>query len=66
MKSDFDGGFCKGALLTTVTLGICYPWSMCKVYEWEAKHTVIDGHRLDFDVKGGALFGQWIKWFFLH
>jgi len=72
MKSDFDGGLLQligwqllGALITTVTLGICYPWAMCMVYSWEAKHTTIDGHRLDFDGKGGALFGQWIKWLLL-
>lgn len=32
------------------------------VYNWEIKHTVIEGRRLEFDGKAIQLFGQWIKW----
>lgn len=35
------------------------------VYNWEVKHTVINGHRLYFDGKAIQLFGNWIKWFLL-
>ena len=35
------------------------------VYRWEAKHTVINGHRLTFDGTAAQLFGKWILWLFL-
>ena len=54
-----------GALVTTITFGICLPWAMCMIYDWEAKHTVIDGHRLYFDGTAIQLFGNWIKWLLL-
>ena len=38
-KSYFDGGLLQligwqilGALVTTLTLGICYPWAICMIY----------------------------------
>ena len=47
-ESYFDGGLFQligwkllGAVITIFTLGICYPWAVCKVYNWEVKHTVI-------------------------
>lgn len=71
-NSYFDGGLLQligwrliGALITVVTLGICYPWALCMVYGWETKHTVINGHRLVFDGSAVGLFGQWIKWLLL-
>lgn len=71
-KSYFDGGLLQligwkiiGALITVFTLGICYPWAVCMVYGWEAKHTVINGKRLTFDGKAVQLFGNWIKWLLL-
>ncbi len=71
-NSYFDGGLLQligwrliGALITVVTLGICYPWALCMVYGWETKHTVINGHRLVFDGSAVSLFGQWIKWLLL-
>ena len=71
-KSYFDGGLFQligwtilGALVTTFTLGICYPWAFCMVYRWEAKHTVINGRRLCFNGTALQLFGNWIKWFLL-
>ena len=71
-KSYFDGGLLQligwkllGVLITTITLGIAYPWAMCMVYNWEVKHTVINGKRLEFDGKAAQLFGNWIKWVLL-
>lgn len=68
-ESYFDGGLFQligwkllGAIITIFTLGICYPWAVCKVYNWEVKHTVINGRRLNFDGKAIQLFGNWIKW----
>ena len=70
--SYFDGGLLQlicwrvlGVLITILTLGICLPWAMCMVYNWETKHTVINGKRLQFDGKAVQLFGTWIKWFLL-
>ena len=71
-NSYFDGGLLQligwkilGAIITTFTLGICYPWAVCMVYNWETKHTVINGRRLAFDGKAIQLFGNWIKWLLL-
>ena len=72
VESYFDGGLFQligwkilGFLVTICTFGICYPWALCMVYNWEIKHTVIDGHRLSFDGKAIQLFGNWIKWLLL-
>ena len=71
-KSYFDGGLLQligwqilGGLVTALTLGICYPWAICMIYRWEAKHTVINGRRLRFDGTAVQLFGNWIKWLLL-
>lgn len=71
-ESYFDGGLLQligwkllGALITICTLGICYPWAFCMVYSWEAKHTVINGKRLQFNGTAVGLFGNWIKWLLL-
>ena len=71
-KSYFDGGLLQligwhilGTLITAFTLGICYPWAVCMIYNWEIKHTVIEGKRLAFDGKAVQLFGNWIKWLLL-
>ena len=71
-KSYFDGGLLQligwqilGGLVTALTLGICYPWAICMIYRWEAKHTVINGRRLKFDGTAVQLFGNWIKWILL-
>lgn len=71
-NSYFDGGLLQligwkilGAIITALTLGICYPWALCMIYGWKASHTVINGHRLSFDGTGGQLFGNWIKWLLL-
>lgn len=70
--SYFDGGLFQlmgwkilGTIVTILTFGICYPWAFCMVYNWEIKHTVIEGKRLVFDGKAIQLFGSWIKWLLL-
>ncbi len=72
LESYFDGGLLQligwkllGGFITLITFGICYPWALCMVYNWETKHTIINGHRLSFDGKAIQLFGNWIKWLFL-
>ena len=71
-NSYFDGGLLQligyhilRSVITTLPFGICLPWAYCLIYEWEAKHTVIEGRRLRFDGSAVQLFGNWIKWFFL-
>ena len=71
-SSYFDGGLLQligwqilGALVTAFTLGLCYPWAICMIYRWEAKHTVINGRRLKFTGTAMQLFGNWIKWLLL-
>ncbi len=68
----FDGGAgtylgtaILGALITTITLGICYPYALVLVERWKAKHTFIDGQALVFTGTGIGLLGQWIKWLLL-
>lgn len=71
-KSYFDGGLLQligwrivGVLLSVCTLGLGIPWAVCMLYDWEARHTVINGHRLRFTGTGGQLFGSYIKWWLL-
>ena len=71
-NSYFDGGLLQkigwtllGLLITVITFGICYPWALCMLYNWETKHTVIEGKRLAFDGNGGQLLGKWIVWLLL-
>lgn len=71
-KSYFDGGLLQligwkilGFLVTFFTLGICYPWAVCMIYNWETKHTVVNGKRLSFNGTALQLFGNWIKWWLL-
>ena len=70
--SYFDGGLLQqigwwllGVIVTMLTLGICFPWAICMLLNWETKHTVIEGRRLRFDGSAWGLFGQWIKWLLL-
>lgn len=72
MESKFDGGLAQkvgwtilGTLVTICTIGICYPWSICMIKNWEVKHTIIDGKRCYFDGHAAQLFGNWIKWLLL-
>lgn len=71
-NSYFDGGLLQligwsllGMIITSLTLGICYPWALCMVYKWQINHTVIEGKRLEFTGSAWSLFGQWIKWLLL-
>ena len=72
LESYFDGGLFQligwnilGWLITIVTFGIAFPWSLTMVYGWKINHTVINGRRLKFTGSAIGLFGLWIKWFLL-
>lgn len=71
-SSYFDGTLLQligwnlaGFFLTLFTAGICYPWAICMIKSWEAKHTVVSGYRLYFNGTATQLFGTWIKWWLL-
>ena len=71
-ESYFDGRLIQiigwrilGFFITVLTLGVCFPWAYCMIYNWETKHTVVNGHRLAFDGTAVQLFGNWIKWLLL-
>lgn len=59
------GWYFVGSLITILTFGICYPWAICMIKSWEAKHTVVSGRRLRFNGTAMQLFGTWIKWLLL-
>ncbi len=70
--SYFDGNIWQimgyrilSAFVCTITLGIAYPWMLCMVQRWEAKHTVINGRRLRFNGHGHQLIGKYLLWVFL-
>ena len=71
-KSFFDGytiqyigWYLLGLLLTSFTLGICYPISIGMIERWKAKHTVINGYRLTFVGSLASLLPRWILWMLL-
>jgi hypothetical protein len=68
----FDGGAATYVgtailawLVSFLTLGICFPFSVVLLTRWGAKHVTIDGRRLVFEGSAWSLFGNWIKWWFL-
>ncbi|MDA3931450.1 MAG: DUF898 family protein [Tenericutes bacterium] len=72
MESKFDGGLLQligwrilGTLVIALSLGILTPWAIVMLYDWETKHTIIEGKRLSFDGTAVGLFGNWIKWLLL-
>ncbi|WP_222592466.1 DUF898 family protein [Alkalibacterium kapii] len=70
--SFFDGGLFKlifwsvfGVIITFFSIGLLYPWALCRIYAWKINHTVVDGRRLSFSGTATGLFGNWIKWWLL-
>ena len=68
----FDGGaltfwgtLILSSFITVFTFGIGYPWALCLIQKWRAKHTYINGRRLQFTGNGFSLIFLWIKWWFL-
>jgi predicted RNA-binding Zn-ribbon protein involved in translation (DUF1610 family) len=44
-------------LLSTLTLGIYYPWAYCKIRKWVLEHTTVQDRQLTFIGNGSELFG---------
>lgn len=72
MNSEFRGGLLSyvgrsiaGFLMTLLSLGLLYPWSVVLIKRWEINNTYINGRRLYFDGTATQLFGNYIKWWFL-
>lgn len=71
-SSFFDGsGFIYllinigGFLVTVISLGFCASLWIKWQTAWRVNHTVINGHRMQFDGKATQLFGRWIIWWLL-
>lgn len=50
------------SMVTGITLGLAFPFMLCKKQHWLAKHTFINGRQLQFTGTGMQLFANWIKW----
>ena len=61
----FIGRSLLTGLMIGLSLGFATPWALCMFVRWIAKRTVIDGHELRFNGRGGTLFGRYILWTFL-
>ena len=54
-----------GALVTIVTLGICFPLAYGWKTAWKVNHTVVNGYRQKFIGVAASLIPRWILWEFL-
>ena len=55
-----------GVLLGSLfTLGIAYPFLVCKEEKWLKSHTFVNGRQLEFDGNGAQLIGKYIIWLLL-
>lgn len=72
MESKFTGGafgnFFRNLaviLVSSITLGIAYPFMKCWYIAWRVRHTYINGKHLTFNGNGGELFIKYIVWLLL-
>lgn len=68
----FDGGAGSlfgtqllGLIVTVLTVGVCYPFALVLVERWRARHTILNGRRLQFYGSAWGLFGRWLLWLLL-
>ncbi len=52
-------------LITTITLGLAFPWATVMIQRWKTSHTLVEGRSLKFYGTGGELFGKYIVWYIL-
>ena len=70
-RFSFDGGAATfwgtallAGLVSLLSFGFFYPFSVVLLERWRAKHSFIGGRRLVFTGKAVNLWGLWIKWWF--
>ncbi|MDD5502967.1 MAG: DUF898 family protein [Candidatus Thermoplasmatota archaeon] len=48
------------SFLTSITIGIFFPWAYCARLRWGAKNLYYNGKRMQFKGDGLDLLGQWL------
>lgn len=71
-ESYFDGNTLQligvnllSGLLTLISFGLLYPFTVCYKLRWINKHTVINRKRLAFEGSAISLWGHYILWYLL-
>ena len=52
-------------ILTAISLGLLFPFTVCYKRKWICKHTVINRKKIVFRGKATSLWGKYILWVFL-
>ena len=52
-------------IITTLSLGLLFPFTVCYKRKWICKHTIINRKKLLFYGNGFSLFGKYLLWLFL-
>lgn len=52
-------------LLTIISFGLLFPFTICYKLKWEAKHTIINRKKIVFNGKTMSLIGHYLLWWFL-
>ena len=65
---EFKGGpwtylLCKllGWVITLVSFGLLYPWSITMIEHWRVSNTYVNGRKLKFTGSAFRLFLKWLK-----
>ena len=61
---DFFVVYLLTGVLTAITFGLAFPWTICMFERWKTEHTLINGRRLRFEGAGGDLFVLFIVTYF--
>ena len=71
-ESYFDGNTLEligvnivSAILTLISFGLLYPFTVCYKLKWISKHSVINKKRLAFEGSAISLWGHYILWYLL-
>ena len=52
-------------LVTIISFGLLFPFTICYKLKWEAKHTIINRKKIVFNGKTMSLIGHYLLWWFL-
>ncbi len=47
-------------LLLGLTCGLATPWVTCMMYNWDIKHQIVNGRRLEFNGSGVGFLGEYL------